>query len=209
MFISYKDTLRLSIAHLFPFLASQPHTRLWVQSALEHRAGSSCYTMVLETNHHVFLFFHCSVAQRVLLLSTNPRCNTTIPVSLSWDSQLLRSRYLLPSASTHSPTPDQDASRPRSWHWRLISRCFRLSHPLLLPAFKPEVLSSMSCQLLGRFPSDGFIWRPTFFISSFVSVWIFLRESISTFMTWMFPQSLRSLNILIIINFKAHVLCFC
>lgn len=107
----------------------------------------------------------------------------------------------------HPVPSSRPRCQPRSWHRRLTSRCFRLSHPLLLPAFKPEVLSSMSCQLLGRLPSDGFIWRPTFFISSFVSVWIFLRESISTFMTWMFPQSLRSLNILIIINFEAHVLC--
>lgn len=55
--------------------------------------------------------------------------------------------------------------------------------------------SSLPCPVscLGGF-SDGFIWHPTFFISSFVSVWIFFRESISTFMTWMFPQSLRSLN---------------
>jgi hypothetical protein len=153
--------------------------------------------MVLETDDHVFfiaLFLFCWCffslsfnpstqnkawhrvgAQWVLLLSTNPKGNTTIPVSLRWDSQLLRSRHLLPSASTHAPTQTKMPAGLGLGTEGWFQRCLCLSYPLLLPAFKTQnplfhILSSPGEASCWRF------WHPKFFISGFVSVWIFLRE---------------------------------
>lgn len=45
---------------------------------------------------------------------------------------------------------------------------------------RSEILSPMSYNLLVRIISEVFAWSPKFFISSFISDWIFFSDSVST-----------------------------
>lgn len=75
---------------------------------------------------------------------------------------------------------------------------------------RPEILSPMSCNLLVRLTTDVFIWYPKFFISSFVSAWIFFRESTSTLISWMFfPVFIETFVHILFMVFKhMHDCCF-